>query len=195
MKLNSLVIAGLLCGAPLIGSAQINVGVGVNFGAPVREAPPPPRGEVIQVAPGPGYVWISGHWIWRHGWVWAPGHWDRHLGYTWSPGHWDRRPEGYVWIEGQWVPAAPVGYAPPPAGYPGEVVIQAAPPPVIAETYGPAPGPDFFWIGGRWDWQGRWVWTRGRWARHPHWHPGGGWVAGHWDNRHGGYVWVEGRWR
>jgi hypothetical protein len=74
MKLTPLFIAGLICGAPLIGSAQINVGVGFNVGAPVREAPPPPRAEVMQVAPGPGYVWISGHWAWRHGWYWAPGH-------------------------------------------------------------------------------------------------------------------------
>ncbi len=74
-------------------------------------------------------------------------------------------------------------------------VAQSAPPPPIVETYGPAPGPDFFWVGGHWGWNGRWVWVHGNYERHPHWHRGGGWVAGRWEARHGRYVWVEGHWR
>ena len=99
MKFQNLLIAGLLCGVPLVSSAQFNVGVGINLGVPVREAPPPPREEVIVAAPGPGYAWIGGHWAWHHGWVWVRGHWDRRAGYSWAPGHWDRRGDGsYVWI-------------------------------------------------------------------------------------------------
>jgi hypothetical protein len=196
MKLPTLLVAGLLCGAPVVASAQIRVGVGINLGVPVREAPPAPRQEFIGAAPGPGYAWIGGHWAWRNGWVWMRGHWDRRAGYVWSPGHWDRRDGGYIWIEGQWVAPAPVVYAsPPPPAYGGEVVVQSPPPAAIVENYGPAPGPDYFYIGGRWAWQGRWVWLHGHWDRHPHYHQGAAWVGGHWENRHGGYVWMEGHWR
>jgi hypothetical protein len=102
-----------------------------------------------------------------------------------------------MWVEGQWVPAAvmagPVSYGPPTAP---EVVVEEAPPAPMVETYGPAPGPDFFWITGRWARVGgRWSWAGGRWERHPHPHPGGAWIAGHWNHGPHGYVWIEGRWR
>jgi len=53
------------------------------FPAPLSVAeaipsPPPPRYEVIPVAPGPAYVWVGGHWNWRapiHQHVWVPGVW------------------------------------------------------------------------------------------------------------------------
>jgi hypothetical protein len=69
-------------------------------------APPPPRAEVIGVAPVPGYFWVGGHYRWEGGvYVWHPGvwtaprpgyHWVAHewhpVGNTWhySPGHWVR---------------------------------------------------------------------------------------------------------
>jgi hypothetical protein len=69
-------------------------------------APPPPRAEVIGVAPMPGYFWVAGHYRWEggayvwHGGVWTaprPGyHYVAHewhpVGNTWhySPGHWVR---------------------------------------------------------------------------------------------------------
>lgn len=76
-------------------------------GQPVMVAPPPPRVEVIGVAPYPGYIWIGGYWGWtghRHEWVpgrweaprprerWVPHRWD-HDGRGWRehPGHWERR--------------------------------------------------------------------------------------------------------
>ncbi len=46
--------------------------------AAVVVAAPPPQVEVIGVAPGPGYIWISGFWNpmgGRH--VWIGGHWQR----------------------------------------------------------------------------------------------------------------------
>ena len=42
----------------------------------VRDAPPPPRAEVMLVRPSPRHVWIAGYWHWqgnRYGWV--RGHW------------------------------------------------------------------------------------------------------------------------
>ncbi len=41
-------------------------------------APPPPRYEVVGVAPGPGYIWINGYWAGN------PGH------YRWVRGRWSR---------------------------------------------------------------------------------------------------------
>lgn len=57
----------------------------------VQSAPPPPRTETIVVAPGPGYVWVGGEWVWNNGWVWVGGHW----GYP---------PRSHtVWVSSVWV--------------------------------------------------------------------------------------------
>ena len=85
----------------------------------VRVGPAAPIVETRIVAPGPGYVWVSGyhrwsgaayvwvpgHWVWRHRtYVWAPGYWAVPVvvGHRWVPGQWVARPGGYVWIEGHW---------------------------------------------------------------------------------------------
>lgn len=71
----------------------------------VQQAPPPPRVEVIGVAPGPGYVWVGGEWGWNGGWAWSSGRWCApayghsvwiggrwenagHRGWRHHPGHW-----------------------------------------------------------------------------------------------------------
>ena len=69
--------------------------------------PPPYPAEVVPPQPGPGYVWVAGHWGWRpreRRYVWLPGRWvvPQGPGYAWTPGHWEPRPGGYVWIEGHW---------------------------------------------------------------------------------------------
>jgi YXWGXW repeat-containing protein len=46
--------------------------------AEVAPVPPPPRYEVIPVAPSREHVWVGGHWVWRperHRHVWVPGGW------------------------------------------------------------------------------------------------------------------------
>jgi len=213
MKLTPLSLLALACAAAPAAS-WAGVEFGINIGVPevvIQSQPPPERGEVIPPQPGPGYVYIRGHWAWRHErWEWIRGRWEypQQPGAVWVPGAWVARGGGWVWVEGHYqVPPPPppvvVQAAPPP------VVVQAGPPPPpVAETFqveveppAPvveavpvAPGPDFFWIGGRWSWQGRWVWVRGHFERHPHWHPGGYWEAGHWDREHGHFVWHEGRW-
>ncbi|HEY3756947.1 MAG TPA: YXWGXW repeat-containing protein [Opitutaceae bacterium] len=195
MKLNHLLSFALLAGLPMAASAQIGFGVNVRITA----APPPMRAEIIPAAPGPGYVWVRGHWAWRHGWVWMPGSYQYRPGYNWVPGHWDSRGGEYVWVEGHWAGAVAV-QAPPRAvveAHPpvpqGEVVVNA-PPPLQTEIVTVSPGPEYVWIGGHWGWSRRhWVWVGGYWA-HRH-HPGAVWIGGHWDRRPGGYVWVEGRWR
>jgi uncharacterized protein YcfJ len=41
----------------------------------IQQPPPPPAVDTVVVAPGPGYVWISGEWVWNGGWYWVGGHW------------------------------------------------------------------------------------------------------------------------
>lgn len=70
-------------------------------------APPAPRieADVMGVAPGPDYVWISGHHAWEGGqYVWAPGRWDRrpHAGARWKAGVWRHHSRGWYWTDGRW---------------------------------------------------------------------------------------------
>jgi hypothetical protein len=100
---------------------------------------------------------------------------------------------GWVWFEGHYAAIA----APPraAAGAAVEVMADEEPPAPIVETIPVAPAPDFFWVGGHWHWNGGWVWVRGRFVRHPHFHPGGHWEPGHWDRRGAHWVWHDGHWR
>jgi WXXGXW repeat (2 copies) len=197
MKLTQISLLALACAAAPL-AARASVDIGVTIGGPevvVQGQPPPERFETVPFTPGPGYIWIRGHWAWHHErWEWRNGRWEypAQPGTEWIPGHWDQRGNGWVWIEGRYV----VPGAPPP--FPGgqiEVIANEAPPAPIFEAIPIAPGPDFFWIGGHWHWNHGWVWLNGRFDRHPHFHPGGGWEAGHWDRRGGHYAWTEGHWR
>jgi hypothetical protein len=199
MKVSHLSLFILACAAAPVAS-YAGFDIGINIGGPevvVRSQPPPERYEAVGIAPGPGYVFIRGHWVWRHDrWEWMGGRWElpAQPGNVWISGQWVARGGGWVWVEGHY--QAQVVVAAPPAG-PVQVDEYAdeAPPAAYVETIPVAPGPDFFWIGGRWAWHGRWVWTAGHYERHPHFHPGGGWEAGHWERVNGRYAWREGHWR
>jgi hypothetical protein len=77
---------------------------------PVSHVPPPPmpaaQAEVMPASPGPGYIWIPGHWTWRPSdrtYAWVPGHWTvPPSGGVWVPGHWESRADGYVWVDSHW---------------------------------------------------------------------------------------------
>lgn len=73
-------------------------------GRAVDEPPPPAKVEVRTTAPGPGYVWIDGHWTRRgHAWVWVPGQWRRaRTGLRWVPGRWEQRGHRWYRVEGHW---------------------------------------------------------------------------------------------
>ncbi len=198
MSIRRLSLIALVCSAlPLTAGAGVDVGI--SIGGPeviVGNQPPPPRYEAVVPAPGPGFIWIRGHWKWHHErWEWENGHWDRvsQPGSEWIPGQWVARGNGWVWIEGHYVVQALP--PPPPPGAQAEIVASEEPPAVIVETIPVAPGPDFFWIGGHWHWNHGWVWLRGHFERHPHFHPGGYWEAGRWEHRGSSWVWREGRWR
>lgn len=73
-------------------------------GEAVAVAPPPPREEVIGVAPAAGYIWIGGYWGWvggRHEWV--GGHWEApRAGYRWVPHQWVHEERGWRQHPGHW---------------------------------------------------------------------------------------------
>jgi hypothetical protein len=70
----------------------------------VEMAPPPPRVEVVGVAPAPGYFWIGGFWGWEGGrHVWHEGRWEApRAGYHWAPHAWVREGGGWRQHEGHW---------------------------------------------------------------------------------------------
>ncbi len=71
----------------------------------VVRRPPPDRVEGVAVSPGPGHVWILGHWRWTgNDYDWVPGRWTRvEPGYRrWVPGHWRHTRRGWYWVKGHW---------------------------------------------------------------------------------------------
>jgi hypothetical protein len=70
----------------------------------VAGTPPPAPVDSVVVAPGPGYVWVDGEWIWNGGWVWASGHWivPPYPHAIWIHGYWGRGPHGYHRVPGHW---------------------------------------------------------------------------------------------
>jgi len=77
-----------------------------------------------------------------------------------------------------------------------QVVVRIGPPPPArVEVVPPAPHehPGWAWREGYHRWDGHaYVWVPGAYIEPPYEHAH--WVAGHWANRGGGYVWVEGHW-
>ena len=97
-------IAAAVSSLALAGCAVAPASNGYVYYEPVMVAPPPPRVEVITVAPYPGYVWIGGYWGWnlgRH--VWIGGRWAMPpAGHAWVPGAWGRHGDGWRYRGGYW---------------------------------------------------------------------------------------------
>jgi hypothetical protein len=71
----------------------------------VRVAPPVPVVEAAIIAPGPGFVWIPGYYVWDGvAYVWVPGRWERppHPGARWIPPRWVPDRHGWRFVEGRW---------------------------------------------------------------------------------------------
>ncbi len=86
----------------------VTIGLVLLAGCAVRLVvpgpPPAPLVEVRGVVPGPGHVWIGGHWSWGPRWVWVAGSWvvPPHPRAVWVPGHWRRVVGGWRWVPGSW---------------------------------------------------------------------------------------------
>ncbi len=72
--------------------------------------------------------------------------------------------------------------------------VRVAPPPPVIEHRVPAPDARYVWVPGYHRWDGRaYHWAGGRWVLPPR--PRAFWVAGRWEPRPGGYMWVPGHWQ
>src|SRR5207247_1379987 len=76
----------------MINTSTSMAGVAQTGQTVVAEAPPPAPVETMVVAPGPGYVWVGGDWIWNGGWVWMAGQWivPPYPHAIWIHGGWER---------------------------------------------------------------------------------------------------------
>lgn len=98
------VLAAAVSSLFLGGCAVAPASNGHVYYEPVMVAPPPPRVEIIGVAPYPGYIWIGGYWGWRgHRHHWVPGRWEapRH-GHRYVPHHWEKHDHGWREHRGRW---------------------------------------------------------------------------------------------
>lgn len=150
---------------------------------PIREIPPELRPEEADA------VWIPGYYAWdgeREDFIWVSGVWRvPPPGYRWAPGYWrplDDPPEAHQWVSGFWVEAD------------REELLYAPEPPASLET-GPtyeAPGEDYFWNPGVWQYASEsFDWRPGYWAPiHENWV----WTPDCWNWTPRGYVYTAGRW-
>lgn len=73
-------------------------------------------------------------------------------------------------------------------------VSVGPPPPLVEQPYGIAPGPDYIWTPGFYDYGGgNWAWHRGEWRRPPH--RADRWIAPRWEHRGNGYRYHRGEWQ
>ncbi len=68
-----------------------------------RNAPPPPRYEVVP-PPRHGYVWVPGYWERRgHRDYWVQGTWVRERrGHRFDQPHWVQRDGRWYFVQGRW---------------------------------------------------------------------------------------------
>jgi hypothetical protein len=108
-------LSAMLLGGPGAGAALAQaVVIEREMPAPIVEAVPP--------APGAGFAWVPGHWVWREGaWFWVRGHYVEGAvppmpapvveavpvapsrEHFWVRGHWGWEGARWNWHPGIWV--------------------------------------------------------------------------------------------
>ena len=146
----------------------------------IEELPPDQQPE------GENVTWISGYWTWDEeldDYIWISGLWrDVPPDRQWVPGYWAQTPDGFQWVAGMWIGTGPT------------TLVYLPSPPASLER-GPsieAPGPDYFYVPGCWEFQEtRYVWRTGYWApRQRDWI----WVPAHYVHTPYGVCYVAGHW-
>lgn len=147
---------------------------------PIEELPPEERPA------GDNVNWLPGYWLFdieRDDFVWVSGLWRNFPpGRTWVPGEWQQVEAGYQWMAGYWAESQIQQQALLPA------------PPVNLEQgpSSPAPGDNYLWTPGCWQWQGvSYAWQPGFWyVGQPDWV----WIPNHYSYTPRGVVYVRGYW-
>ncbi len=101
LKFLALIPALMLCAAPALSQAGVDVSVSVNFAPPVIPI------YVQPDLPAPGYLFMPGYWAWDGtDYYWVPGTWVEPPvnGLLWTPGYWGFQDGLYVWNDGYWAP-------------------------------------------------------------------------------------------
>lgn len=153
---------------------------------------PAPQMEIITQEPGPDHFWIEGHWKRENGdWVWVKGYWAKPVRKeaSWVKGHWVSQGDEWVWVEGHWaIEPHSKGYIVP--------TRYEVPKTVYVEEKPAAPGSDYVWVAGRWEWHGDWEWIPGVWVKQTH--KEAVWVPGEWKHYTNGILghnrWIPGHW-
>jgi hypothetical protein len=170
-------------------------------------------GEQVTPAPGPGYVWMAGHWSnVSQRWVWVAGHWEMPPSPSaiWTGGHWVQGNGGWVWVDGAWSignsaslpqngpPVPPAGPAPQTSSMPPSPAAEPAPsspappPPEMADGTVVSDAPpalitEYIPAAPYPDY----IWVAGFWG----WRGGWYWNGGHYAPRpFRGAAWVSGGW-
>ncbi len=176
--------------APATALAQLPVSfTGVQV--PITMAPPAPQAESQTPQPGPGFLWIAGHWLWNGvRYIWNPGCWRRppEDNDAWEAPRWTQYDGGWRYLPGHWrqsgSPSLPI------ARY---LSVTEAPPAMQNETPPPQPTPAHVWVAGQWAWNGsQYTWDPGHWREAPQ--PGAQWSPGHWYNHHRHWFYSSGHW-
>jgi hypothetical protein len=113
-------LARTVCAAALLFG--IGGGIAAAQAVVVERAMPAPIVEVVPAAPGAGYNWVPGHWVWRGGaWFWVKGHHIRGVvpvmpaavvevvparpspAHVWIKGHHAFEGGRWVWHPGVWI--------------------------------------------------------------------------------------------
>lgn len=133
----------------------------------VAKEPPPPLSLAVPPQPANDLIWIPGYWAWleaSNDYVWVCGVWRRPPpNHVWIAGNWINSQGGWVWARGFWSPT------------PQEklVFIAKAPPASISDNPSSAPGDNYFWTPGYWNYQpasDSYGWLTGKWQQfNPDW--------------------------
>lgn len=164
------------------------VSIDPTAGTRVFDQPPPkPIDEQPPEADVAGMKWIPGYWSWSdevEDYVWVSGLWRKvPQGRTWTPGFWSETQSGHHrWTSGYWAAGnaaagnAAAGNA--AAGNAAAGTMNYVPLPPRSIDNGPstpAPGEDYFWVPGNWEYvnhdyrwrSGYWRLSQGDWVWQP----------------------------
>lgn len=88
------------------GVSQRVISVMINTAnSTATQAPPALQSETVAPAPGPGYSWVAGEWVWNGArWVWLSGRWvvTPYPHAVWVAARWDYGPYGWHRVPGYW---------------------------------------------------------------------------------------------